>query len=498
MILWPVIERELRSASRRRQTYWTRLAAAGAALAICAWAVWDSRFGDQERLGRDTFEAVSFVALLFTLIAGISQTADAISEERREGTLGLLFLTDLRGLHVVAGKFVANSIFAFLSLAAIVPALAIPILLGGVTLDELARMALFLALTLTLSLAVGIFASCLAKDDRITRSVTVAIIVLAFSLRWRGFEMANVFEGWRHVSGQTFLANPRLFWQCAAFQAASALFFLLAAGVLARRFWRDQPRQLAAARTLRSAPSKKKRASRLDRNPMEWLAMRRNILGHITLAIVILAALIMLEKSQARNRAVTEDLALVTTISLHWVVKLAVALVAGNILAQSSREGALEILLTTPLDPKTGLEGMLIGIGRMFGVAIALIIAMDLIFIQFVNFRFPASSSAFKTFLTLRIGVFLLDLVAIAFFSIWASVRTGRAGRASFRAFWAVVLAPLLFTATCLFARVFDSMAWIVTSWIIWDVVLIARTLPDLRRLRERVSEGFRANSAPA
>ncbi|HQU46125.1 MAG TPA: hypothetical protein PK867_25150, partial [Pirellulales bacterium] len=40
-------------------------------------------------------------------------TADCISSERREGTLGLLFLTDLRGHDVVLGKLVVAGLGAF-------------------------------------------------------------------------------------------------------------------------------------------------------------------------------------------------------------------------------------------------------------------------------------------------------------------------------------------------------------------------------------------------
>jgi len=45
-------------------------------------------------------------AFFFCNLAGVRLTADTLSEEKRNGTLGLLFLTNLRGLDVVGGDVV--------------------------------------------------------------------------------------------------------------------------------------------------------------------------------------------------------------------------------------------------------------------------------------------------------------------------------------------------------------------------------------------------------
>ena len=47
-------------------------------------------------------------AVFYCLLSGVWFTADCLSEEKREGTLGLLFLTDLKGYDVVFGKLVAT------------------------------------------------------------------------------------------------------------------------------------------------------------------------------------------------------------------------------------------------------------------------------------------------------------------------------------------------------------------------------------------------------
>lgn len=62
----------------------------------------------------------------FQLLAGTAVTADCLSEEKRDGTLGPLFLTDLRGYDVVLGKLVATALPVFYSLVAAIPVLALP------------------------------------------------------------------------------------------------------------------------------------------------------------------------------------------------------------------------------------------------------------------------------------------------------------------------------------------------------------------------------------
>jgi len=103
------------------------------------------------------FIAVGILAFAFSLLAGMFLTADCLSEEKREGTLGLLFLTPLKGHDVVFGKLIATSLHAFYGLLAILPLLALPLLMGGVTLGEFWRVNLVLVTTLFLSLAMGMF-----------------------------------------------------------------------------------------------------------------------------------------------------------------------------------------------------------------------------------------------------------------------------------------------------------------------------------------------------
>ena len=110
----PIVERELRVASRQRSTFWTRLIAAVVALIIAVGflviSYWQSFIFGPTILGKALFGVLTWLSLGVALSAGLFFTADCLSEEKREGTLGFLFLTDLRGYDVVLGKLLATSL----------------------------------------------------------------------------------------------------------------------------------------------------------------------------------------------------------------------------------------------------------------------------------------------------------------------------------------------------------------------------------------------------
>src|SRR5882762_1935998 len=125
MILLPVIQRELRRRSRRKLTYWTRagVALAGVLVAIPPLISSDAMgFADPAETAQQVFNAI--VAALFLVCAGACLiTADAIGQERRDGTLGLLMLTRVRGLDLLLGKLGSGGISALCAVAAFLPVL---------------------------------------------------------------------------------------------------------------------------------------------------------------------------------------------------------------------------------------------------------------------------------------------------------------------------------------------------------------------------------------
>ena len=167
--LLPIVRRELLLASRRRETFWTRCGTAAVTGGVL-FAVILASNAPPARISQLVFWALKLILFAFCLFAGVRYTADALSGERREGTLGLLFLTDLRGHDVVIGKLATTSLNAFFGLLASLPLLAMPLLLGGISPGEVWRTMLVLVNTLVFSLALGLAVSAFRRATNGTLS----------------------------------------------------------------------------------------------------------------------------------------------------------------------------------------------------------------------------------------------------------------------------------------------------------------------------------------
>ncbi|HEV8542180.1 MAG TPA: ABC transporter permease, partial [Verrucomicrobiae bacterium] len=165
MTFLPVVERELRVTARNRRLYWGRCVAAFISLLLVIWFLLTfARGSNSAQNAMQIFWGLSAFAFLYCLVGGLFLTADCISEEKREGTLGLLFLTNLKGYDVAFGKLAATSLRAVYSVLAIYPILTIPLLLGGIEFAEIGRMALVLLVTLIFSLCIGLFVSSCSRE----------------------------------------------------------------------------------------------------------------------------------------------------------------------------------------------------------------------------------------------------------------------------------------------------------------------------------------------
>src|SRR6266487_6086298 len=142
MSLPPVIDRELRLRARQGMTYWGRCAVAAIAVLVCIEEIETANRAFSPALaGAATFHAVSWLGLLVAFAATLV-TADCLSRERRDGTLGLLLLTDLKGQDVVMGKLCVAGLSAAYVLVGFLPAVGLVLMMGGVSGSEIGRTAL--------------------------------------------------------------------------------------------------------------------------------------------------------------------------------------------------------------------------------------------------------------------------------------------------------------------------------------------------------------------
>src|SRR5437762_2593234 len=180
MSVLPIVRRELRVAARKRSTFWLRVASAITAVVLASGCL---LMGGWQGVGTAQMGSILFYALTWTclaaaLSAGLFFTADCLSEEKREGTLGFLFLTDLRGYDVVLGKLMATSLRCVFALLAIFPILAITLIMGGVQPAVFWRTMLALAHALFFSLASGVLVSTLSRDAQKALAGTLGLLLL--------------------------------------------------------------------------------------------------------------------------------------------------------------------------------------------------------------------------------------------------------------------------------------------------------------------------------
>ena len=184
MTVLPVIERELRAEARHAFTYWLRALGASVALIIFAVMMIDAR-DNAPGLGAKLFGNLSTALFISTWLLVPLLTADCLSRERREGTLGILFLTPLTAHAIVIGKGLLHSLRALTMVLAALPVLAIPFLLGGVTGRE-GLMALLLDLSsVGLALAAGLVASAYCRQWNralFLAEVLAAIVLFGFGV----------------------------------------------------------------------------------------------------------------------------------------------------------------------------------------------------------------------------------------------------------------------------------------------------------------------------
>jgi len=459
MTVLPIVERELRVAARRPGTYWGRAAAALVALAIMAFIFLSTTRAPVQQLGQALFYALSVIFLGVSLLAGVRYTADCLSEEKREGTMGLLFLTDLKGYDIVLGKLAATSVNAFYSLVAIFPVLAIPLLIGGVSFGEFGRMVLVLADTLLFSLAAGVLASALSYSARKAMAATFLLILVIhggipalgayLTFHYQGSSVEEFFlipsAGFACflVNDQFFRTrSSQFFWSVGVIHGMTWLFLLLAS-VRARYSWQDRVAGSARTRWRERWQRRfrgdgevawRNRARLLDRNPCLWLGGRHRSKQVLVWGFLLTAAGLWLAGYlKWPGDWLGAENYLTTAFLVHAVFKVWVASEACQRFGPDRRSGALELVLSTPLTVKEMLHGQMLALRRQFLWPVMVILLVDLIFlIGILGDQSGVPSSAWWCwFGVVGLSTFLLDLQALAWVGMWTGLTAKHPNRAA-------------------------------------------------------------------
>ncbi len=451
-----------------------RIGAAMAVLVLGAWFfLMMQHDSPPQEVSRVLFGIMTGGAVLYALLSGVRSTSDCLSEEKREGTFGLLFLTDLKGYDVVFGKLVATSLNAFYGVMAVVPILAIPLLMGGVTPNEFGRMSLVAINTMFFSLATGMAVSSMSRSGRkaavstfmllffVTALIPFVGALLTYyrSVRWLepvflvpspGYTFAKAFE-------PVYLLGKESFWWSLGLVQAFGWIFLILACVAAPRSWQDKP---AGVQTLRwrerwqfwSYGNLEERSAfrrrLLNQSAFYWLAARVRLKPAFVWAVLgILACGWAWGLAKWHRDWLNSGTYLITCLLLNILIKGWFATECGRQLADDRKQGALELLLATPLTVRDILQGQMLALRRQFLGPV--IITLGVFFLCIIGTVSDISEGehARAAWITLGGGAMVMliaDLVAIFWVGTWQAMVARNPSRVANATLLRILLVPSL------------------------------------------------------
>jgi ABC-type transport system involved in cytochrome c biogenesis permease component len=457
MIFLPVVERELRVAARRRGTYWGRFVAAMIGAALAAWVLLAAE-DRNAKVGADLFQVVSTVVFLYAAVAGTLVTCDCLSEEKREGTLGLLFLTDLKGHDVVLGKLAATSVNAFYGMLAVLPMLAIPFVLGGVNQAEMLRVVLVAINLLFFFLSIGLFASALCRLDNWALGLSIiiglTIVMVGMVVAWRGpsprqhgLELSSPAVGCFLAFDDMYSKNPHSdFWINAAMTHLYCWVFFGLACWIVPRSWQDATagRMMPWHRKTSSVQRNRTRTALLEANPFLWRLARsgrKRLLVWLTLVV-----LTMMWWQYARwfsSSRADSGVDLLLLIPAGLILKAWLAAEASRTLSEDRRSGSMELLLSTPLHERDIVRGQMLSLWRQFALPVAAVLLANLTFLVAEIRQWEPNSRLALIKVHLILGGFLVaDMIALSWCGAWLGLINRKPNRAALLALTRILVLP--------------------------------------------------------
>lgn len=536
MNIQPVIHRELRAGARRSETWRLRLVfGLGAALAFLFGMIWPHTSW-RER-GMVLLVCLSVAGFVFSLLVGAYLTADAVAAEKREGTLGLLFLTPLRGWEIILGKMAMHSVQVGYALLGGFPFFFLPILLGGVLWVEVARILLVLLLTLSVSLALGIFFSTILREVRTAVLATGTTMLLLTLLPWAPPFLLALFSGGGSFNKAIHLAVPSpmtalvfafeskfrlrsgaggdsIYWASVVWLGLLATLLVIIAGAALPRVWR----KLESGERPQSSPSETRIRTRtvprwalpMNSAPLIWLAAR-NLAEPVWLStlrvfvLVVFAGMLALSILIANNDHEYFITAFCACYGLHLITRVQLLLAGTRGLLEDRQSGALEAILATPVLESELMdahhESLTRGFQKHFVTLLATNVALQAV--VFAGFKkLDMSHGAWAIFTAFFMGgivVTATDFVAIRWLSLRESLRRQTQLKAVGRVFLMTLLIPwIAFGLTFVLAVRADNEVWtslIFFGWAGLCSVYLAALLKHARKtvegnVRRLVAEG--------
>src|SRR5580700_1537009 len=131
LVLYPVVERELRVALHRGGSVKSRFKMAGLAVGWVALYLFVGWLTGTRHWGESLHFWLFFGGLALAVAPAIRISAGLFAEERRQQTLELRYLAGMGSAELFIGKLLGGALVASCDLLAIAPLIAVPFLSGG-------------------------------------------------------------------------------------------------------------------------------------------------------------------------------------------------------------------------------------------------------------------------------------------------------------------------------------------------------------------------------
>ncbi|WCJ58281.1 ABC transporter permease subunit [Fontisphaera persica] len=518
MMFTTIAWRELTLRARQETTFLQRLLLAAVAMGLLVTLLMVGEMMRNPRsMGEFMFKFMGWTGMILGGLESVRQTADSLSREKREGTLGLLFLTHVTSLDVVLGKWVVRALTVFYHLLAVFPVLAVPFVLGGVTFGEFARLLLSLVNIMFVGLALGMLVSAWGREEH---------EVWASGLAWLGLLEAGpllcnilpVFAGaawlvpmvaalsplqpWLLSPHAAYSMSPSSFWNALALSHLLGWLLLVMAGWSMARVWR----QMALA----TPPRKAGYLERLVRpvvRALQWFeqsawqqklrfqppSIHAQFLASyqpppVLILTVLFSAAIAVAMVVA-TAATTSWLAFLPVLifyALHWVVRLWAASHCSEVVRKLRDTGWLHVLLTTPHQRHEIPRALMFSQKPALRMVFTLVMGLEVFALMVAIYLWPnlwTGPLLAIVFLWLGAGiVFWADLHALNAAALYHGLTRPHALSAARRAIFQVLLLPLICAPLGLFCM---SLAL--------PLIYVLKSAVIHQYFRERLEQDFAA-----
>jgi ABC-type Na+ efflux pump permease subunit len=478
----PVIIRELRASSHNPFTYWLRVIAGAVGVLAFYLAMEKSSDTSSAEASASIFLLLHLALVIVLAIWAPISTSDCIAREKREGTLGLLFLTELNDKGIVVGKALIQIIRGLVVWLSVIPILAIPLLLGGLQVIDICSAVFMEACVALLGIASGLIATVKCKNRK-TAMILAFAIFLGFALLFMGIILLLWMPFWPPRVITSIQEHPLMWFLPPIFAITSfgggellskvltaigpsqgtwlGLLFVFVgfcllmlwfsirfAATRLRKNWREKPTSPRVAKLekrfctpLFQRRYKRRMSGMLNWNPVAWLVLHswkpRLLALLLSLLVVVVIGLCTIIVGDDNFRALMTP--------LHWILMLMLVtyLYAGvSSFQDEKKSGGLELLLITPMSASRIIWGRAIGLWAQFIIAMVVYLGFYIpVFYATQSFGFPTIPVMATSFIFL----------SLPFFATYAALRIRNT-------FLASIIALLMALVMLFYAKTFDDV----------------------------------------